>query len=575
MPLPFLPKSLAVLTRPWPKWCCQIRLTMTRAVKGLSRLAIHSASSLRRLSPSPSRLAGLEWAGDRAQEPRLDLLAPELEIAALEDIGGHRVSQAGVGGEIGHRLVVVGAAGIGEAGGLPCNQSQPILFLPGVEVPLGPGHALEIGDHPILEILGTHQGVVGRLPLLEPRLEVVGGFLAFGKHPVPSFSLSFPPVGLLERGFVLGELQGLGAESQRSEEGLQPVVVPGGNGVVLVVVAAGASQRDPQEGLTGGIHHVDQDVPPALGGTAFHPHSQRQEGGPDFPLVSKGPEGIARYLLLDEAVVGAILVEGPDDVVAVAPHVGARIFQPAAAGVGIAHQVQPVPSPALAVARVGQQPLDSPGVGLGRSILEEAVHVLGSRRQPDQSEVEPPQQRPAGSAGRRSQSFLLQSGQDEGVDGVGHPILPFDLGNSRLLQLGPGPDGLVLLLFPGFFSDRHPIDPAGNEIDFLRGQGIAAQRHGRLPLPPQAKHQRAGRAVSGKDGRSVESAALQQRIDRFHDQAAAVRLGTVATAAVALQNGPDFLLEAGSAIGRVGGAQSGSVQSQAEQAQADPGQDRP
>ena len=45
---PRKPKSLAVATMPLPKWCCQSRLTITRAVSGLSFDAIQFASASRR-----------------------------------------------------------------------------------------------------------------------------------------------------------------------------------------------------------------------------------------------------------------------------------------------------------------------------------------------------------------------------------------------------------------------------------------------------------------------------------------------------------------------------------------------
>ena len=51
-----MPKSLGVRTRPSPKWCSQTRLTITRAVSGLSWLAIAWASSSRPL-PLRERLA--------------------------------------------------------------------------------------------------------------------------------------------------------------------------------------------------------------------------------------------------------------------------------------------------------------------------------------------------------------------------------------------------------------------------------------------------------------------------------------------------------------------------------------
>src|SRR4051812_17033970 len=47
---PRVPKSFGVGTSPRPKWCCQMRLTMTRAVSGLLVLAIQSAKVARGLS---------------------------------------------------------------------------------------------------------------------------------------------------------------------------------------------------------------------------------------------------------------------------------------------------------------------------------------------------------------------------------------------------------------------------------------------------------------------------------------------------------------------------------------------
>ena len=45
---PILPKLLGVRTSPSPKWCCHRRLTITRAVSGLSRCTSHSAKPRRR-----------------------------------------------------------------------------------------------------------------------------------------------------------------------------------------------------------------------------------------------------------------------------------------------------------------------------------------------------------------------------------------------------------------------------------------------------------------------------------------------------------------------------------------------
>ena len=42
---PRTPKSLGVATIPRPKWCCQRRFTITRAVKGLLAPVSHAASA--------------------------------------------------------------------------------------------------------------------------------------------------------------------------------------------------------------------------------------------------------------------------------------------------------------------------------------------------------------------------------------------------------------------------------------------------------------------------------------------------------------------------------------------------
>ena len=47
---------------PWPKWYCQMRLTITRVVSGLSGLPIHSASAVRRpVVCEPTESSGLSF----------------------------------------------------------------------------------------------------------------------------------------------------------------------------------------------------------------------------------------------------------------------------------------------------------------------------------------------------------------------------------------------------------------------------------------------------------------------------------------------------------------------------------
>ena len=77
---------------------------------------------------------------------------------------------------------------------------------------------------------------------------------------------------------------------------------------------------------------------------------------------------VARDLLLDEAVVGLVLVERLDHVIAIAPDVGPRLIALEAFAIGVARQVQPVPRPALAVVRRGEQAVDHFLERIGRGV---------------------------------------------------------------------------------------------------------------------------------------------------------------------------------------------------------------
>ena len=103
---------------------------------------------------------------------------------------------------------------------------------------------------------------------------------------------------------------------------------------------------------------------------------------------SVGGQQVAGELLADELVVGQVAVEGVDHPVAVAVHLRDRVVGVVAGGVGVADDVEPVPAPALAVGRRGEQPVDD---------LRERVAATrrsGRRRSPRASA--------AGRSGRRS-----------------------------------------------------------------------------------------------------------------------------------------------------------------------------
>ena len=145
--------------------------------------------------------------------------------------------------------------------------------------------------------------------------------------------------------------------------------------------------------------------------------------GDDLPGAVGGRGGrqqVAGELLRDEAVERQVAVEGIDDVVAVAP--GVREDQPAQGdALGEAGHVEPVPAPALAERRRGEQPVHDFRVRGGRRVGGERGDGLGRRRQAGQVEVDAPQQRLRGGVRGRRALRRLQTGQDEAVERVAGP----------------------------------------------------------------------------------------------------------------------------------------------------------
>ena len=123
-------------------------------------------------------------------------------------------------------------------------------------------------------------------------------------------------------------------------------------------------------------------------------------------------EQVAGDLLEDEPVVGQVAVEGADQPVAIAVAVG---IEPGLERVGLVlavpGDVEPVPAPALAVVRRGQQPVDDPGEGVGRIIAEEGRDLLGGRRQADQVEGDAADQGRLVGRRRRRQSDWPRAGR--------------------------------------------------------------------------------------------------------------------------------------------------------------------
>ena len=226
-----------------------------------------------------------------------------------------------------------------------------------------------------------------------------------------------------EMGWALGDL---GAGKGR----IHAVVVARRQRIELVIVALEAAHRGGEESLA---DRIDDVVEVELSGFfVFHhggipgAHAEEAGGDEEFGLLLRVLGLLGQFvsgdLLHDELVVRLVFVEGTNDVVAVAPCVGALVVVRHAAGVGIAGDIEPVLRPALAVMRgreeAGGELVDG-GLRVAGMLGLEGGDFLGSRRQADQVKGDAADQG-TGIGGRSG--FDLDLGEflgDEGVDGVG------------------------------------------------------------------------------------------------------------------------------------------------------------
>src|SRR5713101_7535819 len=88
----------------------------------------------------------------------------------------------------------------------------------------------------------------------------------------------------------------------------------------------------------------------------------------------------------------------------------------------IVDHVEPVASPALAIARGSEQPVDQFLVGDGRAVSNEGIDLLGRGWKAVQIVGEPPDQCAAIGLRRGLHALLIERGQNEGVDRSARPI---------------------------------------------------------------------------------------------------------------------------------------------------------
>src|SRR5262249_24959245 len=153
-----------------------------------------------------------------------------------------------------------------------------------------------------------------------------------------------------------------------------------------------------------------------------------------------------------------------------------RIIASAAAGVGVARQIEPLAAPALTVGFRRQKPLDYSLIGIGGFIVEEGLHFGWRRRQSGQVVRDAPNQGSFIGVSDWVEMLLVQLRQNETVNIVADPCGIYGR-NGRALRRLKRPELTVFggNLFPrfrlGFLGPWQSIlNPTLNHRDLFRLQ---------------------------------------------------------------------------------------------------------
>ena len=273
----------------------------------------------------------------------------------------------------------------------------------------------------------------------------------------------------------VGRADGAVAMLHAGKDRLDGIEIRLGDGIKLVIVAFGAAQREAKKGGAGGVHHVGKLIC-----TLHHlqvfvlPLHAVPGAGDDEARGHILTHGVAGDLLEHEAVIGFVVVEGIDHVVAVAPGVWPLMVGFKAVAIRKAHHIQPMPRPFLAIVTGVQQLIHPLLIGLRISILFKGAHVFEGRGEASNDEMQAAQQGTAIGCGRKGEGLFTELLLDEAVD-----TRVCDGGYSERLKgkvlqalvFGRGLVGRVL------WPDRSGVDPVLERGHLRRGERRAFGRH--------------------------------------------------------------------------------------------------
>ena len=411
----------------------------------------------------------------------------------------------------------------------------------------------------------------GLLPLRLPRIEPLRQ-LALGEVGVVEFRVELrEPLRLLrarhgEEGLRIPVTHAvLAALRHVVEEGVELVEIALRHGIVFVVVALRARERQAEPGRAGrghAIDHIEVQVflidQPAL----VARHHVAVKAGRDLLIDRRSRQEIARELLDAEVAERLVRVERPDDPLAPKPHVAQRVIV-VTRRVAVTREVEPRQREPLAEMRRGEQTVGGIadcGLWIADCFRDEGVHFRGSRRQAGEIERHPANEllrfRDAG----RREPLREQTIQDKAIDRIlrpplQRPLLPAKFRPARSIALLPirnpqsGIRNPPLLRFHG--CHKRPVprplrpipDPPrqqrhllGRELLVLLGR----RHHVVLVRGGDAPHQLAAVGIAGDDRHLARLRLAEGRLPLIEPQPglALRRIRPVAGEAVVGENRP-------------------------------------
>ena len=367
---------------------------------------------------------------------------------------------------------------------------------------------------------------------------------------------------------------GVAEAARRGEDPGQGIVVPGEDRIELVVVAPGAGDGESEHGLGDDfdllVVNVVQHALLVLLRDRFRAQGQ-ETGGHDAAFVDRAGrfrrKQVSGDLLADEPVVGQVVVERLDDVVAVSPGVRIPVVLVVARGIGVAGDIQPVPAPAFPVERGGQQAVHDGLEGAGRVVRQERFGVGLGGRQARQVEGGPAQQGQLVGGRSGLEIPLLQLGEQKSVDRALRPIRVPRLRGNRVARGLERPIAALLFREPALFACRNHRralrgagprralqDPVPQSLDFVRRQ-LARGRHFHAALVADDREQAACLRRGARDQGGLVP-RLDEALGAGQVDVAALELPVVAGLAAGGQQRAHMLLEILRAFRR-GGAGEG------------------